>query len=107
MKYRSPRYATRYPIELVFGDDRWDCTVSSISTTGACITDEIGLHEGLVIKVDYSFGTMLATVKWVLEGEAGIEFERSLTSDELSRIRFALNSFVAANAMFGKFTEMR
>jgi len=87
MKYRAPRFPTRYSVTVLAKGLRKRAIVASVSTSGACIMCENGLKVGDEVTLEHAKGRSRGKVSWAAPSKAGIAFTVPLSSKELAMMR--------------------
>ena len=107
MKYRAPRFPTRYPVKLKIGPVGYRSLVTSVSASGVCLSIDQPVAIGQDVALDCPIGQVRGKVKWATDGKVGVMFNRPLARADLDRIRYGLQANVAARRPKIGFAELR
>lgn len=107
MKYRAPRFPTRYPVKLKIGPVGYKSMVTSVSASGVCLCVEHQFAVGQDVALDCPIGQVKGKVRWVTDDKVGVQFNRPLARADLDRIRYGLQSNIAPRHQKIGFAELR
>lgn len=107
MKYRAQRFPTRYPVKLKIGPVGYKSLVTSVSASGVCLSVDQPFAVGQDVALDCPVGQVRGKVKWSTDDKVGVMFNRPLARADLDRIRYGLQSNVAARRQKIGFAELR
>ncbi|WP_422343531.1 PilZ domain-containing protein [Parasphingorhabdus sp.] len=80
---REPRVRKLVKIELFAGNSGpYNSIIRNLSAFGVRATSPIDLHPGQLVEIKKTgFGKVSGTVRWVSEGEFGMQFDQSIDVD--------------------------
>ncbi len=88
MQYRSHRYQTQFPVQLMTPSGRQDCHVIDVNTTGARISGPRTLHRGDKVKFQVLNHEVAGVVSWSRGDKAGLMFRPHISSIQVDTLRY-------------------
>jgi hypothetical protein len=89
MQYRDMRWPCDHPVVLVLGDRKLQGRILNVSSAGARVRLAEAPERGTQVRLDLQGPPLVAQVRWVRGGQAGLRFDRGLTPREIGLVRKA------------------
>jgi hypothetical protein len=89
MRYRDLRWPCDHPVVMQRGQQDMRARIVNISTSGARVESERALERGERVAIGLAGPPVMAEVRWVRGGLAGLRFDRVLTPREIGTARKA------------------
>lgn len=88
-RIRRYRYQTHIPVQINRPGGPQVAYVIDVNEGGACVTGLSGVSRGDAIVLRGLNKTNVATVRWAANSRMGVSFERQMTPQQLSLMRFS------------------